>query len=98
MENLINDKKFVVINDELRFSNSNDYRDLLGDNKTSDLKLVGLWRIVQRRKSVYFYGVTDPNGKDILSRLRNSGFYSPLIQGYKWFYSELLEPNDYIEI
>lgn len=90
--------KFVIINEELRLGDVNDFTDLIGENTEEEVKSSGFWKIDKRAKQVFFYGGLKPNDLSVLGKVKNSGFYSPLIQGYRWLFSEDFDPMEYIDI
>ena len=90
--------KFVVINEELRLGDVNDFDELIGENTEEEVKSSGLWKIDRGAKQVFFYGGLTPNDLNVLGKVKNSGFYSPSIQGYRWLFSEDLVPMEYIDV
>lgn len=92
--------KFVVINEELRIDDVKDFDELIGDNSEEQVKSKGFWKIDKGAKQILFYGGLKPKDLNVLSTVKNSGFYTPLIQGYRWIFSEDFEFDSmqYIDI
>lgn len=84
-------KKFIIVNDELRLGDVKDIKELIGENTDEEIKSRGYWNIDKGAKQISFYGGLRPNDYDVLEKVKNCGFYSPLIQGYRWLFSEDFE-------
>jgi len=84
-------KKFVIVNDELRLGDVKDIKELIGENTDKEVKSQGDWMIDKGAKQISFYGGLRPKDLDALAKVKNSGFYSPLIIGYRWLFSEDFE-------
>ena len=91
---------FIVVNDELRLceikddlcqGDITDFKDLIGENTFKEVKSAGYWKIDKGAKQISFYGGLKPKDLDALGKVKNCGFYSPLIQGYRWLFSEDFE-------
>ena len=89
---------FVVVNDELRLGDVMHLRDLVGENTEQEVKSAGNWKIDKGSKQIYFYGGLKPKDLDVLGEVKKCGFYSPIIQGYQWLFSEDLDNMKYILI
>lgn len=89
--------KFVIINDELRLGDVNDFKELT-DEEAQNIKCKGHWKIDRGDKQIFFYGNLKPIDLYIIMGIKKCGFYTPMIQGYRWMFSDQSNPKDYIEI
>ena len=64
---------------------------VVGENTFKEVKSAGYWKIDKGAKQISFYGGLKPKDLDVLGKVKNCGFYSPLIQGYRWLFSEDFE-------
>ena len=97
-------KKYCLIADELRIGDTEVFGDLIGDSHHDEIKGCGYIHFDHKNKNTYFYGSTPfyiNASIDMLKKVKNNGYYSPTLQGYKWFYSsshELGNLSNYTEI
>jgi len=91
---------FVIVNDELRLGDVKHSQELIGENTDQEVRSVGYWKIDKGAKQVFFYGGLKPKDYTALENIKKCGFYSPLISGYRWLFSEDNEWDnmEYIDI
>lgn len=92
------ERKWIIISDELRMNNVETYADLIGEND-GIIKSYGTFIIDHKNKIVVFF--LDPvlysdTWMDELNTISQCGFYSPIIQNYKWIYSETPDLTNFI--
>jgi hypothetical protein len=96
--------RYCLIADELRIGKTEFDSVLIGDSNKKDIKGCGFIHFDHKNKLVYFYGYCPYYGSASLEEMisvKNNGYYSPTLQGYKWFYTgshELGDLSNYTEI
>lgn len=96
--------KYCLIADELRIGDTEVFANLIGDSDRDEIKGCGYIYFDHKNKKAYFYGNSPfyiNTSMEVLKRIKNYGYFSPTLQGYKWFYSglhELGNLSNYTEI
>lgn len=89
--------KYCLIADELRIGDTEVFGNLIGDSDHDEIKGCGYVHFDHKNKTAYFYGNSPfyvNTTIDKLKRIKIYGYYSPTLQGYKWFYSSSHELGD----